>query len=143
MAAPTVRQLLAGVEEQLKTIPDLRAKDWAANQISPPCAIVTVPPIDYRRTFGAKRWKLDLSIVVLVSAALDRAGQYKLAEYADHTGAKSVFAAFAGPVGQGVDLGITGTVCYLTDFAPLGWEQVGQIGYYGGTWTGVIEASGV
>lgn len=143
MAAPTVQQLLDGVEAQLKTIPGLRVTTFAPGKVEVPAAIVTVPPIDYRRVFGAKRWRLELTIVVLVSAALDRAGQRALAQYADHTGPKSVFAAFAGPDGQGVDLGIAGTVCYLTNFDPLGWEQVGQIGYYGGTWTGVIEASGV
>lgn len=142
MAAPTVLAVLDGMEAVLRTISGLRVTDFAPGQITPPQAIVTVPPIDYRRTYGAKRWKLEPTITVLVSAALDRAGQRRLAEYADHTGAKSIFQAFGGP-GNGVDLDIPGVVCYLTDFAPLGWEQVGQIGYYGGVWNGVIEAPGV
>ncbi|HJR90258.1 MAG TPA: hypothetical protein VJ782_08905 [Aeromicrobium sp.] len=142
MAAPTVQQILDGYEARLKAIQGLRVADFGPNQITPPQAIVTIPPIDYRRTFGAKRWALKPTITVLVSAALDRAGQRALAQYADHTGDRSVFQAFAGG-GNGVDLGITGVVCYITDFEPLGWEQVGQIGYYGGVFNTVCEAPGV
>jgi hypothetical protein len=142
MAAPTVLAILDGYETLLKTIPGLRVTDYGPNKINPPQAIVTVPPIDYRRTFGAKQWRLEPTITVLVSAALDRAGQRQLAEYAAHTGDKSIFQTFAG-AGNGVNLGITDVVAYVTDFDPLGWEQVGQIGYYGGVFHSIVEAPGV
>jgi hypothetical protein len=142
MAAPTVQQILDGYEARLKTITGLRVTDFSPGQINPPAAIVTVPPVTYRRTFGAKRWSLEPTITILVSAALDRAGQRLLAQFVDHTGDRSIFQAFGG-LGNGVDLDLPGTVAYITDFQPLGWEQVGQIGYYGGIFNSVCEAPGV
>lgn len=141
MAAPSIQQILDGVEAVLRGIDGLRVSDYSPGQVTPPQAIITVPPITYRQTFGARRWQLDMTITVLTSAALDRAGQRRLAEFADHTGPRSIFQAFGG-AGGGVDLDGLVEVAYITGFAPLGLEQVGQIGYFGGEFTLTVVAPG-
>lgn len=142
MAAPTVLEIMSAVEARLRTIPNLRVTDFAPGQITPDAAIITVPPIDYRQVFGAKRWRLDLTITVLTSAALDRPGQRRLAEYAAPTGERSIFALFGG-AGNGVDLDGLVERAWIQEFQPLGAEQVAQIGYYGGAWPLIVYAPGV
>jgi len=141
MAAPSIQQILDGVEAVLRGIDGLRVSDYSPGQVTPPQAIVTVPPIDYRLVFGGRRWRLDMTITVLTSAALDRAGQRRLAAFADHTGPRSLFAAFGG-AGTGTTLGGLVDVAYISAFTPLGLEQVGQIGYFGGEFTLTVVAGG-
>jgi hypothetical protein len=141
MAAPTVLQVLDGIEAVLKTIPGLNVTDFAPGQVTPPHALVTVPPINYRETFSGKRWRLTAMITVLTSASLDRPGQRRLAEFAAPTGTRSVFAAFGGP-GSGVTLGGLVERAWIETFEPLGWEMVAQIGYYGGQWPITVIAPG-
>ncbi|MEV4416123.1 hypothetical protein [Catellatospora sp. NPDC049609] len=141
MAAPTIAEVVAGIENQLATIPDLRVTGYMPDQISRPAAYVSIPPIDYRITFKGRTWHLRPRVVVLVCNVLDRMRERHLAEYADVTGPKSVFAAFAG-TGSGVDLGGKVTQCFVSSFEPLGPEMVGQIPYYGGVWTLDVYAPG-
>jgi hypothetical protein len=142
MPTPTVLEIMTGVEGLLKTLPGrVQVNDHAPSDITPPAFILTVPPIDYRVVFGARRWRLDLTITLLTSANLDRPGQRLLAEYAAPTGPKSVFQLFAGG-GDGVTLGGLVEQAYVTDFEPLGLERVAQIGYFGGEWPLHVYASG-
>lgn len=139
MAAPTILQIMQGIETRLATISGLRTRDISPDQISPPCAIVGVPPIpEYRATFGRGRFRLAPTVTVLTSAALDRAGQQKLAGYADPTGTQSIAAAIEA------DRTLGGIVeeCHVIDFRPLGREEVGLIGYYGGEFTLHVMAPG-
>lgn len=129
--APTIEQIMDGIETRLATITGLRVSDVSPGQISPPCAIVGVPSVtDYHATFGSARMKLDdLTVTVLVSAAApDRVSQKKLAGYANPTGDTSVKAAIEA------DKTLGGVVddCIVTSFRPLGLEEVGALGYYGG-----------
>ncbi|MGH3629535.1 MAG: hypothetical protein ACRDRL_19125 [Sciscionella sp.] len=138
--ASTIAAIMAGVETRLKTITGLRTSDIVADQITPPQALVGVPPIpSYRIAMGRGAYQLDLTVTVLVSAALDRVGQIQLAGYADITGDMSIRAAVEG------DRTLGGVVadCIVTAFRPLGLDEVGAIGYYGGVFTLMCVASGV
>lgn len=140
MAAPTIEQVMLGIETRLKTISGLRVTEYAADQINPPHAIVGVPPIpEYRTTMGRGYFTIEPTVTVLVSAALDRAGQLKLASYANVTGASSIPAAIEA------DRTLGGVVdeCWVLSFEPLGMEDVGLIGYYGGVFQLRTVAKGV
>lgn len=137
--APTIEQIMLGVETRLKTITGLRAEEYVPDSINPPCAIVGVPPVEYHATFGNGHMKLPCTVTVLVSAALDRQGQLKLAGYVNPTGATSIKAAIEG------DSTLGGVVsdCKVMSFRPLGIEEVGVVGYYGGVFDLLIVATGV
>jgi len=142
MTAPSVLDIMDAVEAQLRTLPGrVQVSGYAPGDITPPAFILTVPPINYREAFRGARWRLDLTITLLTSAALDRPGQRLLAEYAAPTGPRSVFQLFAGD-GNGVTLGGLVEQAYVTDFEPLGLERVAQIGYYGGEWPLTVYVSG-
>jgi hypothetical protein len=132
MAAPTLRQILTAIETQLGTIDGLHTADYAPGQIQPPQAIVMCPPIPkYIEGYGGRRPFLDVPVTVLVSAALDRVGQLALADYADPDSPTSIPAAIAADERLG---GVVGQA-QVTSFEPLGAEDVGLLGYYGGRFT--------
>lgn len=126
----TIADLMLGIEGRLQTIDGLRTSEYVADAINPPHAIVGVPPVDYMTGLAVPgtRLTLDFTVTVLVSANLDRVGQLKLAEYAAGTGPSSVVAA----VEADKSLGGVAESCQVLSFEPLGLEQVGAIGYYGG-----------
>lgn len=132
MTAPSIASIMAGIETRLRTITGLNTSDISPGQITPPCAIVGIPPIpNYHATFGRAKWELSPTITVLTSTTMDRAGQLLLAGYADHSGATSVAGAIEGDptLGGIVDF------CIVDDFRPLGLEEVGLLGYYGGVFS--------
>lgn len=142
MAAPSVLDILDAVETELRKLPGrVQVNSYAPSDITPPAFILTVPPINYREVFRSARWRLDVTITLLTSANLDRAGQRLLAEYAAPVGPRSVFQLFAGD-GNGSTLGGLVEQAYVTSFEPLGIERVAQIGYYGGEWPLTIIAPG-
>lgn len=129
MAAPTIRAVLTAIEGQLATIDGLHTSDYAPGQIQPPHALVLAPPISsYFVGYGDRRPILEVSVTVLVSAALDRVGQLALADYADPDSATSIPKAIAA----NPTLGGVVNQCQVTSFEPLGSEDVGLLGYYGG-----------
>ena len=139
MAAPTIAQILAGIETRLQTISRLRTEAYIADQMNFPCAVVGVPPIEsYRATFGRGTFQLQPQVFVLVSAALDRVGQAALGSYADVTGTNSIPVAIEG------DRTLGGVVsdCVVTAFRPLGMEEVGVIQAYGGVFDLLVVAPG-
>lgn len=139
MAAPSIAAIMAGIETRLATITGLRVNDVSPGQITPPCAIVGVPEIpNYHGTFGRAKWQLEPTVTVFTSAAHDRAGQLMLAGYADHSGATSIAAAVEA------DKTLGGVVddCIVVSFRPLGLDEVGQIGYYGGVFQLRVLAPG-
>lgn len=132
MPAPTIRQVLLGIQTRLATIPGLTVTDYSPGQITPPHAIINVPPIgNYLTSLGGRRPLLEPTVLVLVSAVIDQIGQLQLADYADPDGAQSIPAAVAADPTLG---GLVGT-CQVISFAPLGLQDVGLIGYFGGTFT--------
>jgi hypothetical protein len=140
----TILQIMQGVETRLATItsPRLRVSDTVPDAIDPATtggfAIVGVPAINYRLTMGRAKYEIPLSITVLTSAAVSRIGQQNLAQYADPRGANSVIVVIeADPT-----LGGLVEQCWLTEFRPLGTEEVGVIGYFGGLFSGFVIPSG-
>jgi hypothetical protein len=127
--AASLQAIMQGIEARLATIAGLRVSDTVPGQVNPPQAIVGVPPVDsYVTSLGGIRPTLAPTVTVLVSAAYDRTGQLALAAYADPSGPSSVPAAVAADPTLG---GIVGG-CQVTRFDPLGVEEVGLIGFYGG-----------
>jgi len=129
MAAPTILQVMQGIETRLATISGLRTSEFIADQINPPQALVGVPTIPrYHATMQRGRFQLEPTVTVFVSAALDRVGQQLLAEYANPTGTKSIIAAIEG------DKTLGGIVddCNVISFRPLGMVAVGVAEYLAG-----------
>ena len=139
MAAPTLAQIMAGIETRLQTITGLRTNDISPGQIVPPCAIVGVPPIKYRETMGRGTASLDMTVTVFTSASMDRAGQLALAAYASPTGSDSILTAIEA------DKTLGGVVndCIVWDFRPLGLEEVGIVGCFGGLFNVRVLAQGI
>lgn len=140
MATSTIWQIMEALATKLDGI-DLRATAESAGAINPPAAIVGVPPIPaYRAAF--QRGTVYLTgwpITVFTSAQIDRIGQRRLAEYASWTGDKSV------PLALEADPTLGGLVDDLAvdSFRPLGLEEVGVLGYFGGLFSVDITMSGL
>lgn len=131
MATATLTQLMDAIENRIKTaIPGLRVSSESPGIINPPAFIVGVPPVDdYRAAFG--RGTVYLSgwpLTVQTSAKIDRVGQRALADYASWTGTKSIPLALEG------DPTLGGLISDLkvASFRPLGLDEVGILGYFGG-----------
>lgn len=136
---PTLNDVLTGIEDRLETIQGLRVSSFIADQVNPPAALVGVPPIEsYRATMQRGRVVFTPSVFVFVSAALDRIGQRLLSEYADVTGDKSIPLAIEGDR----SLGGVAEDCVVNSFRPLGLDEVGQIGYYGGVFDLMVIVKG-
>lgn len=138
--AATIVQIMQGIEGRLSTIDGLRVAAISPDQINPPQAVVGVPVIDsYHQTMGRGRIHLAPTVTVLVSAGLDRVGQQRLAGYANPTGGQSIVAAVEA------DKTLGGVVedCIVVSFRPLGLEEVGLVGYYGGVFDLRVIATGV
>ncbi len=141
MATPTLLQLMDGLETKLDAITGLRASAISPGQINPPVAIVGVPPIpEYRATYGRGYVLItNWPIVVLTSIAVDRVGQRLLAEYAAWSGTKSV------PLALEADKTLGGLIddIAVQSFRPLGVEEVGVLGYFGGEFRIDMTMSGI
>lgn len=139
MAAPTILQVMQGLETRLATISGLQVSDTVPGEITPPAAMVGVPAIDnYHATMQRGRFQLSGQLWVFTSAAVDRVGQEALAGYANPTGTGSVIAAVYG------DRTLGGVVedTVIRTFRPLGMEEVGEIGYFGGVFEWEVIAVG-
>jgi hypothetical protein len=137
--AATIEQIMLGIESRLATITGLRVAEYVPDQINPPQAIVGVPPIpEYRSAMQRGIYRINPTVTVLVSAALDRTGQLKLASYCNVTGDSSIPAAIEADK----TLGLAGVECIVTSFEPLGLRDVGALGYYGGVFQLAVIATG-
>lgn len=138
MSAPTLTEIMDGLDARLATITALNHAAYLADQINPPQTVVRVPNVDdYQATFDADA-DLRFSVIVLVSAALDRTGQQKLAEFASRTGTNSIPLALEDDT-----VSITGVDQVVVEsFRNLDFEEVGVIGYYGGEFTVLAMTSG-
>src|SRR5690606_21776924 len=133
----TIAEVMAGIETRLQTIAGLRTRDVSPDQIVPPCAFVGVPPIDYLEVMGQSTYTIRPTITVFTSAAHNRAGQRLLAGYADFSGSGSVLAAIH--VDQ--TLGGKTNYCFALSYRPLGREEDGIVGYFGGVCQLVVSVS--
>lgn len=146
MAEIGLTAVMDGLESRLATISGLRVSDVVPDQINPPAAFVGVPPItDYHGSMRMGTTRLEMPVWVFVSAALDRIGQRALAGYASPSGPTSIRAALEAPDPDGRKTlgGVVGVQDVMVrDFRPLGREEVGLIGYFGGVWTVLVEIDG-
>lgn len=146
MAEISLTAIMDGLEARLATISGLRVSDVVPDQINPPQAFVGVPPVtDYHGSMRMGLTRLEVPVWVMVSAALDRIGQRRLAEFASPSGTASIRAAVEAPDPDGRKRlgGVSGVQDVMVrDFRPLGREEVGAIGYFGGLWTVLVEIDG-
>lgn len=136
----TIAQIMSGLETRLGTISGLRVSDTLEGEISPPWAMIGVPPVpNFHATMGRARFEVEPTISVFTSKGWDRTGQLKLAGYADPTGPTSIIAAVEA------DKTLGGVVedCIVVSFRPIDIEEFGAIGYFGGVFTTRIIARGV
>ena len=140
MAAPSIVQVMAGIETQLKTITGLRTDQGIPEQISTPMAIVGVPDIpSYHESFAHGHLLIHPTVTILVSKAYSRTAQIALASYANPTGATSIHTAIEADKTLG---GIVDDVI-VESFHPLNVEEVGLIGYVGGVFQLKVICKGV
>ena len=138
----THEAILTGIDTRLKTIAGLRTGDVSLAQVVPPCAFATVPTVaNYRATMQRGRYQLSVLVYVLVSQGMPSAqAQRLLARYSDPTtgNASSIPLAIEG------DRTLGGAVedCTVEAFRPLGVEEVGAIGYFGGVFQLMIVNRG-
>jgi hypothetical protein len=146
MAEIDLTAIMDGLEARLATISGLRTSDVVPDQINPPHAFVGVPPVpEYHGAMRMGLTRLEVPVWVMVSAALDRIGQRLLASYANPSGVTSIRAALeaADPDGRKTLGGVPGVQDVMVrDFRPLGREDLGAIGYFGGIWTVLVEIDG-
>lgn len=144
MAAPTIADVMRGIEDRLRTISGLRVpSDGQPDAVNPPAGIVAVPPVDsYHATMRRGRMTLTPTVLILVSAAVSRKGQMDLAEYANPTGARSVVTAVEEKTSDGKALGGIAEDCVVLRFRPLGLEEVGELGFFGGLFTLTVVTVG-
>ena len=146
MAEINLTAVMDGLEARLATISGLRVSDVVPDQINPPHAFVGVPPVpDYHGAMRMGLSRLEVPVWVFVSAALDRIGQRALAAYASPSGATSIRQALEAPDDDGRKTlgGVSGVQDVMVrDFRPLGREDVGAIGYFGGVWSVLVEIDG-
>lgn len=136
--AATIVQILEGLEARLDTVSGLRVREFAPGTPIFPAAFPLLPGFEYRRTMSRGTYEIPFRIAVLVGAGYDRAGQRKLAGYADQTGSTSIRAALEG------DKTLGGVVADLIvdDFDAEGLGRAGFVEFYGGVINLRVFASG-
>lgn len=141
--AATLDEIIDGIEGLLGDIEGLRVKDVVGPDlpVSGNASVALVMPPDipsYRATMRRGTYELNVEVLVLTSADVDRVGQRKLLRFASQTGDQSIRTAIeADPT-----LGGTCQTSYVDSFRVLGIEQVGALGYFGGLFTIHLAASG-
>lgn len=97
MPSPTLDEACAALASAVATIPGLRAKGYADDQINPPEAQVYTRPFDPRMVFGRGNSygpsTYLLGVRVFVKRADMRSAQKSLRDFMETTGTSSVVAA--------------------------------------------------
>lgn len=135
----TIRSALEALRTTLTGVEKLSVSMGLSGQINPPHAAIGLPRIgDYRQAFAGTRMTLEPTITLLTSAAFDEIGTLTMADYLAPTGPKSLYER----IERNPTLGGVVERCQIMDFDPLGPEEYGAIGYFGGTFTLRIMARG-
>ncbi|MEU5549204.1 hypothetical protein ABZ738_05495 [Micromonospora sp. NPDC047793] len=138
--AADLAAIMEALGKRLDTVDELRGFGYAPDGLPVPCAFPLVPAIpSYQLAMKRGTYQLSFSVVVLVSAQLDRIGQPALARFANPTGPRSIRAALSDG-----DRTLGGLVHDLVvdSFDPEGLEPVGYGSYYGGVFGVRVYASG-
>jgi len=138
MAAPTLTQVMQGIETRLKTISGLRTAPFRPDAVNPPQAFVSLPRIDYHAAFAHGTMTIEPRVTLLMSRTLDRIGQPATAAYMDIAGTNSIHAAIEADRTLG---GLSGVDCIVVD-AQEGDLEVGGLPFYGAIFTLKVMASG-
>lgn len=90
----TLAQVRDGLETRLKTIAGLRVVDYVPDDVAGYPTALIFPPTnaDYSDDFGAGGFTVELVIMLLVPASIDRK-QLDLYALLDRSGASSIYAA--------------------------------------------------
>lgn len=129
--------IVEAAAEQLTEATSLRGYSYVREDVNPPCFVLALGEIE-RGAFTMGQLEFELFVTVLAPRSSDRAGQFKLYEYVNPTGSKSVWQAFedADPLGLG------DTDIKVLRYRPLGVEEIAAYGYFGGTFTAAVLTAG-
>lgn len=131
--------VMEALKASLSEVEGLSVSLAPTGTIKPPHAIVGVPSIlDYRKAVAGARLDLEVSILLLTSSAFEETGALRLAEYSTPNGPKSIFRR----IDNDRTLGGVVEQAQIRDFRPLGADEYGQIGYFGGEFTCAIMVRG-
>lgn len=147
--AATIDQIMTAFKERLATVDGVRAYDYAPDSPTPDkaAAFPLVPPVpSYREAMRRGLIVYSFRIALVTGAQLDRVGQQRLARYASATGPDSIRAALEdGTDTEGRSVKTLGGLVddlVVDGFDPDGLQEVGLVGYYGGTFAVRVMASG-
>ena len=130
---------MGGIATRLQTISGLRATAYRPDQANPPFAWVELPSqIDYHNAFAHGTMRLDFTVKLAVSKAVDRIDQPALGAYMDITGTKSVHSAIEADRTLG---GLPGCDCIVISAKELDFSY-GGTGWYGAEFLLHVVASG-
>jgi hypothetical protein len=124
--SPRLVDIIAGLEQQLRSIAGLRVFDHVPGTAEYPAAFILPPAIDYRQTMQRGVIRLELEVVILVSSVVDRQA-ISLFPYIDDDGPQSIVAA----VDNDKTLGLANINAVAMDCRQLGFEEVAGYGAYG------------
>lgn len=128
----TIRDALEALRTTLTGVEKLTVSLGLTGQVNPPHAAVGLPSIrDFRQAFAGARMTIEPTITLLTSAAFDEIGTLTMADYLAPTGSKSIYER----IEKNPTLGGVVERCQITEFDPIGPEEYGAIGYFGGTFT--------
>ncbi|GIH07422.1 hypothetical protein Rhe02_54890 [Rhizocola hellebori] len=131
--------IMTNLDARLQTVTGLNSTPEVPTQGTPPFAFVGVPLIpNYHLTMNKARVELRPTITLLVGKGTNRSGQFQLARYANPAGEYSIQAAIEGDR----TLGGACEECVVESFRPLGSEEMGVLGYFGGQFTLLVVARG-
>jgi len=127
------------LRDTLKGVEKLSVGIALTGSLNPPYAFVGVPTIEsYRRAFAGARMDIVVSLTILTSTAMDEVGTRRLIEFSAPAGDRSIFER----IEKNNTLGGVVERAEVVDFRPLGPEEVGAIGYFGGEFSIRIMARG-
>lgn len=135
----SVEDVMDSIAVALNVIPKLTVRVNETGQIVCPYAWVGIPTIpNYRESFAGARMTLEFPLTILTSAAYDEIGTRDLVKYVAVHGEHSVYEVFEkNPT-------LSGTVerARVTDFRPVGADEYGAIGYFGGVFNIAVMVRG-
>lgn len=134
-----IATVMKALRTTLRTVQGLTVSLGINGQINPVHAAIGVPSItDYRQAFANARINIEPTVTLFTSAAFDEIGTLRMAEYMSPSGPKSIYAAIEADR----TLGDTVEQCRILTFDPLSPDEIGSIGYFGGTFVLQIMARG-
>lgn len=134
-----IKAVMTALRDRLRLIDGLSVQLAQTGNVNPPYAFLGLPVVEsYRKSFAGNKMLINPTVTFLTSAAFDEIGITRLLDYMAPTGDKSLVAIIEA------DRRLGGVVedCRVIGFEPFGAQDVGAIGYYGGTFSLEIMARG-